>query len=320
MLLSVPRMETTLKILLKKEALIGIKQGWHSFVWMVKIIIPVSLFGAILQWSGWLGNVNQYFQPAMNFFNLPPEAVFPIVSGILINIYAVIAILTTVSFSLGQMTLIAIFALVAHNMIIEGIIQHRSGTNFVKASLLRIVTAIVLVFIVSRFFGDAVQSIDMTAAATTQPFFLTMLRSWSVDTVVLLTKIFGIIMFIMILLQISKSMGWIEKVNRFIRALTRVLGFSSSLSTGYVAGIIFGLMYGAAVIIEEAKKENIDRQELKYLQASLGINHSLIEDPILFALLGINLLWLWIPRFIVAVAVVQGYRLIHRLTCKSETN
>jgi hypothetical protein len=312
-------METNLKSKLKKEALIGAKQGWHSFVWMAEIIVPVSFIMAILQWSGWLGNVNQYLQPVMSFLNLPPEAAFPIISGILINIYAVIAILTIVPFSLGQMTLIGIFTLVAHNIFIEGIIQHRSGINFIKASLIRIITAIVLVFIVSRFFSGTIQSITVMATDAAQPVFLTMLRSWGIDTVVLLAKIFGIIMFIMILLQISKSQGWIEKVNRSIRPLTRVLGFSPSLATSYVAGIIFGLMYGAAVIIEESKKENTDRQELKYLHASLGINHSMIEDPILFALLGVNLLWLWIPRLIMAVAVVQGYRLIHRLTRKLVT-
>jgi spore maturation protein SpmB len=170
-------METTLKTRLKKEALTGAKQGWHSFIWMVEIIVPVSLIMAILQWSGWLGNVNHYLQPAMSFLNLPPEAAFPIISSILINIYAVIAILTIVPFSLGQMTLIAIFALVAHNMIIEGVIQHRSGINFIKASLLRLITAIVLVFIVSRFFSGTVQSITVAVTVTAQPAFLTMLRS-----------------------------------------------------------------------------------------------------------------------------------------------
>ena len=309
-------METTLNNRLKKEALSGAKQGWHSFIWMVEIIAPISLIMAIFQWTGWLNNVYHYLQPMMSFLNLPPEAAFPIISGIVINIYAVIAILTILPFSIGQMTLIAIFTLVAHNTIVEGIIQHRSGINFIKAFLLRMITAVVLVFIVSRFFTGTAQSINITATATVQAPFLTMLRSWAIDTLILLAKIFGIIMFIMILLQISKSLGWIEKVNHVIRPLTRVLGFSSSLATSYVAGIVFGLMYGAAVIIEEAKKESTDRQELKYLQASLGINHSLIEDPILFAMLGLNLLWLWIPRLIMAIAVVQGYRLIHRLTSK----
>ena len=94
-------------------------------------------------------------QPAMSILNLPPEAALPLISGILINIYAVIAILDVVPFSVGQMTLIAIFTLVAHNMIIEGIIQHRSGINVIKVTLIRLITAALLVFIVSLFFQDS---------------------------------------------------------------------------------------------------------------------------------------------------------------------
>jgi hypothetical protein len=157
-------MENTLKPRLKKETITGAKQGWHSFIWMVEIIIPVSLLIAVLKWTGWLTNVNHIMQPVMSFLKLPPEAALPIISGVLINIYAVIAILTVIPFSLGQMTLIAIFVLVAHNMIIEGIVQHRSGINFIKASLLRLITAIVLVFICSQFFSGTVRSITIPAA------------------------------------------------------------------------------------------------------------------------------------------------------------
>ncbi len=309
-------MQGNVTFTLKKAVITGVKQGWGSFIWMVEIIVPVSFVMAILQWSGWLDNVNSVMAPAMSFLRLPPEAALPIISGVLINIYAVVAILAVVPFTIEQMTLIAIFTLVAHNMIIEGIIQHRSGINVIKATLLRLITAIVLVFIISHFFSDTMRSVTITHMMDTQPGFFTMMRSWGIDTVILLLKIFGIIMFIMILLQIAKSCGWIARLERIIRPVTRVLGFSSSLATIYVAGIVFGIMYGGAVIIEEEKKEHLDRQEIRYLHASLGINHSMIEDPALFVMLGVNLLWLWIPRLLMAIAVVQGYRAIKRLRGK----
>ena len=43
----------------------GVKKGWSSFVWMCKIIIPLSLVVALLQWSGWLNYLYVMFTPLM---------------------------------------------------------------------------------------------------------------------------------------------------------------------------------------------------------------------------------------------------------------
>jgi hypothetical protein len=37
------------KTQLKKGALAGVKKGWSSFVWLCKIVIPVSLLITLLQ-------------------------------------------------------------------------------------------------------------------------------------------------------------------------------------------------------------------------------------------------------------------------------
>jgi hypothetical protein len=42
----------------------------------------------------------------------------------------------------------------------------------------------------------------------------------------------------------------------------------------------------------------------------------MIEDPALFAMLGINLFWLWVPRLIMAVIAIQAYRGIRFLSSK----
>jgi hypothetical protein len=72
----------------------------------------------------------------MRLINLPGEAALPIISGVLIGPYATIAIVTVIPFSLEQITLIAIFSMIAHSLIIEGIIQHKSGINAAKITLI----------------------------------------------------------------------------------------------------------------------------------------------------------------------------------------
>jgi Fe2+ transport system protein B len=280
---------------------------------MCEIVIPISFLVTLLQWSGWLDKIDFVLNPLMGFLNLPPEAALPIISGMLINIYAVIAVVTVLPFTTAQMTLIAIFALICHNLIMEGIVQYRSGINVIKATLTRIAAAVLTVFVVSQFFGDTSQSIVMSSALPAHAPLLNIMTTWAKDTSILLLKIFGIIMFIMILLEISRALGWIDRVLKVFKPMMRVLGLSGRTAIMFVAGIIFGLLYGGAVIVEEGKKGTLTREEIEYLHVSLGINHAMIEDPALFAVLGVNILWLWLPRLLVAIIAVQVYRGINYL-------
>ena len=120
-------------------------------------------------------------------------------------------------------------------------------------------------------------------------------------------------MAIMIALETSKSLGWIEYLIRFLRPLMKVLGLSDRAAMIWVTAILFGLLYGGAVVIEEAKRETLTKDEIERLHISIGINHSMVEDPALFAVLGLNIFWTWIPRFIMAVIAVQVYHGINYL-------
>ena len=294
----------------------GVKKGWSSFVWMCKIAVPISFLVALLQWTGWLHQIDFLLNPVTNLINLPAEAALPIITGMLVNIYAVIAIITVIPFTIEQMTLIAIFNLIAHSLVMEGVIQHKSGLNVIKATLIRIAVAVLAVLIVSQFLGDTSQSVIVPAELTVHTPFLEVLKAWALNMIGLLLKIFGIIMFIMILLESLKSIGWIEYSLKFFKPLMRTFGLSDRTAMMWVAAIIFGLFYSGAVIVEEAKKGNLTKEELEHLHISIGINHSMVEDPALFAILGLNAFWMWVPRFIMAIIAVQTYRAIKYLKNK----
>ena len=274
---------------------------------MCEIVIPVSLAVTLLQWTGWLNYLYLLLTPLTRLINLPPEAALPIISGMLINIYAAIAIITVVPFTIGQMTLIAVFNLIAHNLIMEGIIQHKSGINWAKITAIRIIAAIVTVLIVSRFLGDTNQSVASVSIGLQTPF-LDVLKDWVMSMISLLLKIFAIIMGIMIALGWLQSLGWTDYILRIFRPLGKIFGLEEHTATMFMAAEIFGLLYGGAVIVEEAKKEPFTKEDLEYLHISIGINHSMVEDPALFTVLGLNAFWMWVPKLIMAIIVVQTYR------------
>ena len=306
---------TDFRVQLKQSLGAGVKKGWISFVWMMKIVIPITFLVTLFEWSGWLYRIDFLLKPLMVLINLPGEAVLPIIIGLLTGIYGVIAAIAVLPFTIEQMTLIAIFSLTAHNLITEGIIQKKSGINLIKITLIRIAAAALTVLVVSQFFDETTRSIVTTDLIAHAPL-LEVLKVTAIDMLKLSAKIFGIIMAIMIALECLTSLGWIEKLVRPLRPLMKILGLADRATTAWLTAVLFGLLYGGAVIIEEAKKGEITKGELEHLHISIGINHSMVEDPFLYVALGLNgfwLFWLFIPRLIMAIIVVQLFTAVEYL-------
>jgi len=296
-----------------KEAFIrGITKGSASFVWMMKILIPVSFFTVLLQWTGLLKLFEPVIQPMMSLVGLPAIAALPLLSGMLTGVYGGIAAMAVLPFTREQMTLMAIFILIVHNMIQEGVIQAKSGIHPIKTTLFRIAAGTSTVMIVSMFFGQ--QAVDLTMAQQAQSAaesFRVMIEDWCFTTLHLTVKIFFIIMLILVTLEIVKALDWIDHIVMAFSPVLRLLGLERRVGVLWITAALFGLAYGGAVIVEEAKRGDLTKKDLEMLHLSIGINHSMIEDPTLFLALGLSPFWLWVPRFIAAVIAVRLLRLWH---------
>ncbi|MGD8529390.1 MAG: hypothetical protein PVG97_00325 [Syntrophobacterales bacterium] len=310
----------SLRSQLKEGFFIGIRRGWNGFVWMIKILVPISLLTGLLAWSGWIEKGQFIIQPVMDWLSLPAVAALPLMIGMLTGIYGGIAAMVVLPLTTEQMTLIAIFLLMAHNLIQEGVIQGKSGINPAKATVFRLVCATLTVMVVASFLkvNTTVPAAAVASEVIRQPFLL-MLWNWAVTSSKLCLKIFFIIMTILTILEVLKKVGWIEHIVRLCRPVLKALGLSEKAGILWMTAALFGLAYGAAVIVEEANEGHLGKEELEALHLSIGINHSLIEDPALFLALGLSAFWLWIPRLITAIIAVRLFSFYHLLFTKSQS-
>jgi hypothetical protein len=300
---------------LKRSAKGGLKKGWESFVWMVKIIFPVTFFTALLEYSGLLNALNFVLEPAMGALNLPSIAALPIVVGLLTGIYTGIAAMVVLPLTINQMTLIAVFLMASHNLIQEGIIQAKTGLGGLKATLVRLAASVVTVIVISQFLDNGSTAAAGTAGTLSgiQPF-LVMLKAWFLATLYLFVKILIVITAIMILLEIMRNYHMIEYIVKTLNPFLKILGLEKKVGMMWLTAVAFGLSYGAAVIVSETKNGSFTRAELENLHLSIGINHAIIEDPALFLSFGLNPFWLWIPRFMAAIVAVHVFSLWRRLS------
>lgn len=293
---------------LRHGAASGAGKGWRSFLWISRIIVPVSLVVTLIEWTGWVYRAELVLGPLMGWLNLPSEAALPLLSGLTVNIYAAIAAMTALPFSVAQMTLMAVFSLIAHNLIVEGIIQHRSGINAAKITAIRIGAAVVTTLVLSLFLGDTSRSVAGAAGESMELPILDVMRQWGLDTAWLLGRVFLIVMFIMVILESLDALGWTRYLHRAARPLMGILGLPARSATLWVTAVVFGLMYGGAVVQEGVRRGELSPSEVERLHVSIGINHSMVEDPALFMALGIGAFWLLVPKLLMAALAVQALR------------
>jgi hypothetical protein len=212
------------------------------------------------------------------------------------------------------MTLIAIFVLISHALIQEGIIQSKSGLPIFMATFIRLTASALTVIVVAWFMPNGQSAAGVANGITiNQVALMTTLGTWCVDTLLLCTKILAIIMPLMCILEIMKQFNLIDHFVKPLTPLLRILGLDKKVGMLWLTAVVFGLLYGAAVIVEAAKKGNFTREELHQLQVSIGINHSMLEDPALFLSLGLGPFWLWVPRLLAAIIAVHLLRFFYRI-------
>lgn len=119
----------------------------------------------------------------------------------------------------------------------------------------------------------------------------------------LLGLVFIIVVPLLILLEIIRYHGILKKAINYISPLTRKIGFENESVFPVIAGVIFGLSYGAGVIIGETQKGRISGNQAFLIAVYLGLFHAVIEDTLLFTTQGA--VW-WIllgVRFVVSTAI-----------------
>lgn len=85
------------------------------------------------------------------------------------------------------------------------------------------------------------------------------------------------------------------------RRFLRPLGMTYRAGVPMAAGLVFGLAYGAGVILDSAREGGLPGRERLLLTAFLVACHAVIEDTLLFVPLGVNPLFLLLFRFAGAV-------------------
>ncbi len=100
---------------------------------------------------------------------------------------------------------------------------------------------------------------------------------------------FAVIVFpLMILMEIARDIHLLEWLGKICKPLTRWMGVSEDSAFPLAIGLVFGLAYGAGVIIKSSKDGNLDKRSLILVSIFLACCHAVFEDTLLFVTIGAN--------------------------------
>lgn len=120
----------------------------------------------------------------------------------------------------------------------------------------------------------------------------------------LMLKIFLIVMPLIIVLEWARVQPWFDRVIQAAHPAFRPMGFRPQALFPLLTGVIFGIAYGAGVLIPQAQSGDLDRRQIFLVGAFLCVCHAIIEDTLLFVALGGSGWIILVSRFVVAFAVV----------------
>lgn len=284
--------------------------------WLLKIILPISLLVSFLQYWGVISQLASFLSPAFALIGLPGESAIVFITSIFLPLYGPIAIITTLPLDMRQITILALMCLISHNLFVETAVQKKTGSSAIIIFFLRLSFSIIGAFMLNLFLPANIG----TTHAIHQSLIFTnipeMLRNWIVNACFLALKIALIITCLMTLQSILKEFNLLTIISKLFAPLMKVMGLLNDSSFLWFVAQTLGLGYGSAVMIDAVEDKEITVESARLLNYHIAINHSLLEDTLLFVAIGVPAGWIIAPRFMMSILLIWGIRGFAKLKFK----
>lgn len=290
------------------------RKSVKTSLWLLKIILPISLMVRFFDYYGLLTYIANFLDPVFVFMGLPGSTSIVFITSIFLPLYAPLAIITSMSISLRELTILALMCQISHNLPVESAIQAKTGTSFWAMTTLRIaasiVTGVVLNLILPKEMG---MPIFVQTNVETMTSIGSVLLLWLKSSLKIALLIASIVFLLNFLYNLLDTYRLIPKLSKLVEPILRLFGLPVSTAFLWIIAYIVGLSYGGALMIDQMQEGKVTRREASLLNYHLALSHSVLEDNILFAALGVSIWWILGVRFVFAWFVVWMRRLVLRL-------
>ena len=308
-------MSSTLPRALRSYVFDLINRSQKLFVTLMKVMLPVMIIVRIAEEFGAIEVASDLLTPVMALIGLPPEAGLIWATCALVSMYgavgAFIGLSAHLDMTAAQLSALCAMMLFAHGLPVEQAIVKRAGASLIATTALRIGAAIgygALVTWISNQTGWLSEPVDFSWMAggdvTQAATGLAGWWDWSIQTIKSLIVSFCVITGLLMILDGMKVTGLTDRFTLAILPILRVSGLSRDVAPVTTIGVLLGLTFGGALIIEEARKNNYPPRTLFLSLSWLSLSHSLIEDTAIMLALGADIWVVLVGRVILTLIII----------------
>lgn len=298
----------------KRGFMVGLRVTWT----LGKIIFPVTLLVALLQHTPILPWIIEKIAPLMNIFGLSGDAAIPLVLGNFLNLYAAIGAILTLDLTVKEVFIIAVMLSFSHAMLIESGVAIKTGVKLWIVLVVRLGLMISSALVINWVWQGGSESAQYGFISSQNDVVVTGWFQIGLDALQqALMGIFQltiIVIPLMVGIQILKEKKWLDVFSKWMGPVTRSLGMNENTSTTLAAGLLFGLSYGAGVMIQAVKEDGVSKKDLTIAFIFLCACHAVVEDTLIFLPLGIPILPLLLVRLGIAILLTATVAIIWKKT------
>ena len=289
----------------------AVPASWKSTRWLLKLVIPISLAVTLMQHFGILAWIATWINPMFVHFGLPGESAVAFISGAAAGTYAGLAVMMSIPLTMKQASILALMIALCHALPMECAVNKKTGSSFWNMAVIRIVMALLCAFTLNLLLPEiAGKYIYLGAEADSSLAEVT--TTWVLSQVKMSLMVMLIIFTLMVVQRMLEAYRLLDSLSRLLSPLMLFFGLPRHASYMWLVGNVLGISYGSAVMLELEEKGLVTKDEANDVNYHLIMNHSMLEDTIVFAATGISAILLITTRVSFALLLVWGRKLTTR--------
>ena len=291
------------------------RPAFRTTLWLLRIMLPITLFVSILQYYGVISWAAQYLNPLFMYLGLPGSSSIVFLTAASLTTYAGIAVMLTMELTMREATILAVMALLCHAMPMESAVMRKVGSNALTMSVLRIAAALAAAVYLNIVLPDMEGHLLRMSSSESASSLLAILEEWFFSSLRISAVLLSLIYFLMVLQRILDKYGIMRMLERPLRPLMLFFGLPENAAYLWIVGNVLGISYGSAVMIDLEEAGKITPEQANEANYHLAMNHSMLEDTLVFAAIGVSAVWVLSTRILFAFIVVWGRKLLKKVNC-----
>ena len=284
----------------------SLKPAVKTTSWLLKIMIPISFAVCLAQYYGIIAWCAQWLNPLFCHIGLPGASSIAFLTGATSTTYAALAVMMTMELTLRQATIIAIMVLICHALPLECTVNKKVGSKPFRMAFLRICGALLAAVYLNLVLPELSEPFSALTISAENATIYEVLRNWLWSTVKLSAMIFVIIYALMFVQKFMERFGLMQKLVKPLSPIMVFFGLPRDAAYLWLVGNVLGISYGSAVMIQLEEEGKITPEEANEVNYHLIMNHSMLEDTLVFATAGVSALWILSTRLLFALLLVWG--------------